>query len=382
MLAEVDPYEDTEEQFASSVAGQAETEDDEEQVIAGSTLAEARAKYESIRPATQQVLLSSPIASDMTEPDSWKNEVAHRLQNYKARRRRSLGDDSLSFNFESTAGNHVFLKPEFEPEPEPKVAVPAFADAEVEPDPSYNATSVATAHAYEDHAYEEPVPEPVPEEIVVPRKAVVPETAKLILFPRPPMMQEPRRDELADPVFDKPRIVEAPEVVEHVAIPLAGITLRPEVPEDPCTPYIEPALELPAQVAPVGQRVFAELLDTMLVMVAVGLFGMILLQSKAGAVVNDRHSLIELAILVPVIFWSFYKYLFFVYSGTTPGMQMGRLRLITFDGYQPSRTARRFRALSMLISIFPLGLGLLWSFVDNETLCWHDRISRTYMTGR
>ena len=28
--------------------------------------------------------------------------------------------------------------------------------------------------------------------------------------------------------------------------------------------------------------------------------------------------------------------------------------------------------------LLPLGLGLLWSLLDDDRLCWHDRISRMY----
>jgi len=386
-LTDPDEYEDTEQQFASSVAGfDRRDEEDEEQELATGSLSAARERYASLRPMTsnQPELLPTEYSQD---PEAWRDEVASRLQSYKARRRRSMGESSMSFNFESTAGNHVFLRPENEPDPEQVVA-----HQEAESAPTYYNHS-ATAPAYEPPTYEPPtetMDEPTPqnqatfEEFLpaVMRPLPVVETAKLIVFPRPPMMQEAPRNQLADPVFDKPRIVEAPEAVETVAVPLADITLQPQMSDDLCVPYIDHSPELPVAVAPIAQRVFAEILDTLLVIVAVGVFATILAKMNPEIMLTDQRTTLELLLAIPVAFWSVYKYLFLVYTGLTPGMQMAQLRLVNFDGVHPHANPRRYRAVSMLISIFPLGLGLLWSFVDPDTLCWHDRISRTYLTSR
>ncbi|HWR17198.1 MAG TPA: RDD family protein [Terriglobales bacterium] len=382
-LDDFEPYEDTEDQFASSVAGHHETEDDDaEQEIVASTLESARARYRYI--PVENLPNDLPSSTSSAENEAWKNEVASCLQSYKAKRRKSLGDESLSFNFESTAGNHVFLRPEHEPEPEPE-PTPAPVYQEPEPPAPFYAHNVATAPAYEPPT--EPMEESTPyaqgnffePEMPAPKQA--PETAKLIVFPRPPAMREVSRDELAEPVFDRPRILDAPEAVETVAVPLADITLRPEAPDDPCVPYIEPLLELPYRVAPTVQRVSAEAVDTLLVLVASGLFAIILGQMNAQVLMQDKKTMLGLLVVIPAAFWAIYKYVFFVFAGATPGMQMTRMHLVAFDGNFPSKNARRNRALSMLVSIFPFGLGLLWSFVDQERLCWHDRISRTYMTS-
>jgi uncharacterized RDD family membrane protein YckC len=391
-LADADEYEDTEQQFASSVAGlDRHDEEDEEQELATGSLAAARERYASLTPMTEHqpdLLSSQNISTEYSkDPEAWRDEVASRLQSYKARRRRSMGESSMSFNFESTAGNHVFLRPENEPDAEQVVA-----HQEAEPAASYYNHS-ATAPAYEPPTYEsqtETMDEPTPqtqasfEEFIpaVMKPLPVFETAKLIVFPRPPMMQDAPRNQLADPVFDKPRIVEAPEAVETVAVPLADITLQPQIPDDLCTPYIDQSPELPVIVAPIAQRVFAEILDTLLVLVAVGVFATILAKLNPEVMLTDKRTTLGLLLVVPAAFWSIYKYLFLVYTGLTPGMQMAHLRLVNFDGVHPHTNPRRYRAVSMLVSIFPLGLGLLWSFVDPDTLCWHDRISRTYMTSR
>lgn len=410
-LDDVDPYDDSEEQFASSVAGQVydprvyhskdlksrdrkptlgRTNDSymiepsandpvdpslpqAEQEFASGSLKAASERYASLQASPAE----PPVAPSEANPENWHDELNSRLQNYKARRRRTMGDESLSFNFESTIGNHVFLRPERELDPEPVAAEPCtpYMQSATAPalEPPAPEETLPQAPAAQSSFFETQPPEEKP--------APLPETAKLILFPRPPMMVEAARDELAETVFDKPRILDAPESFEAVAVPLSDITLQPSVPEDQCAPHAEPELELPYKVAPMMQRVVAELVDLLLVLVASATFGVIVAKLNNAFLLQDTRSLAETVLAVPAILWSLYKYIFLVYGGRTLGMQITRLRLVDFNGAQPRQRSRQFRALAMLVSIFPLGLGLIWSFVDVDTLCWHDRISHTYMTA-
>jgi uncharacterized RDD family membrane protein YckC len=371
-LTEIDPYDDSEEQFSSSVAGTQLESEPEEQLASGS-LAAARERYAALRPKMTEPVSPTPEQDD---PEAWRSEIHSRVQSYKAKRQRD--DHSMSFNFESTAANHVFLRPENEPDEDPIFQEP-------EATPTYY--SGATAPVLDEPT--EPMVQPEPDtqqsfveftEPVV-KPAPAPETAKLIVFPRPPIMMEPSRDELAEPVFDTPRILDAPEA-EAVAIPLADITLQPDIPEDLCEPHAEPDLDLMFRVAPMAQRIAAEVLDMLLVAVGTAMFGIIVARLDGSLLLHEKRAIFGVLLMVPATLWGIYKYLFLVYNGATIGMRMSRLRLVDFNGYEPRRNARRFRALGMLVSIFPLGLGLLWSFVDSETLCWHDRISRTYLTPK
>jgi hypothetical protein len=381
ILADVDEFEDTEEQFASSVAGmeRQEEQDDREQELASGSLVSARQRHSA--QATQEEV-AAPSAQD---PESWRDEVASRLQNYKARRRRDLGDESLSFNFESTTANHVFLRPEVPPETD-------LSSVSEETDtPPYYAHNLATAPAYNEPEVPEPMDHTSPEtqssfpefEQPVEGPKPAPDTAKLIVFPRAPIPQEPPRDQLADPVFDKPRIVEATgEAMQTFAVPLADITLKPEISDDVYFPNLDEKPGLPVQVASRAQRLFGELVDVLLVIVATGLFATVISKIDPTLLGQDKKTMFALAVMVPSMFWSVYKYLFLVYHGSTVGMQLARMQLVELDGSYPTQGRRRSRALAMLVSIFPLGLGLMWSFVDEDELCWHDRISRTYLIAK
>ncbi|WP_420239971.1 RDD family protein [Telmatobacter bradus] len=74
-----------------------------------------------------------------------------------------------------------------------------------------------------------------------------------------------------------------------------------------------------------------------------------------------------------------YSLLFNVLAGGTPGMRYAQLRLITFEGSRPGRMRRLARLAAMLLSIAPAGLGLVWMIFDEDHLCWHDRLTRTYL---
>jgi hypothetical protein len=376
-FADVDAYEPTEEQFTASLLSTARSHVQTQELISG-TPQSARERYGSFQP-------QMPSSDSLSSPDNenaWRDEVSSRIQDYKARRRSSLGDASLSFNFESTTANHVFLRPEHDPEP-----LIAAIPSESESYPYYPNAS-ATAPALESTLeptsdIDQPTSEVQPEFAdlftPVPHPAQSP---KLILFPKPYVEPEVAADLLAEPMIETPRILDAPEDTEQIAIPLHDISLHPEDGETP-VPYIdEDAHELPVVVAPVSQRIVAELIDGILVVFASFIFATIADHTGATALSADKHTLAMMVMLVPATFWILYKFMFLVYGGATIGMLMTNLQLLDFDGVMPNRTARRYRALSMLISTLPLGLGLLWSFVDPDTLCWHDRISRTYTTSQ
>jgi uncharacterized RDD family membrane protein YckC len=201
------------------------------------------------------------------------------------------------------------------------------------------------------------------------------ELPKIIEFPRPAAPPVP--EELAEPVVEKPRILEAEEPLEEVAAPVA----TPPVPSITLEPATETVAaygqerEILLWLAPASQRIFAGLVDALVVAIATGLFGLTFLQ-MSGAAPSGRMAA-GFALVLPAFFWALYQYIFLVYGGTTPGLQMTGLRLTTFDGNPVPRRLRRWRALATMVSCASLGLGFLWALVDEDGLGWHDRITRT-----
>jgi len=80
--------------------------------------------------------------------------------------------------------------------------------------------------------------------------------------------------------------------------------------------------------------------------------------------------------------WSLYQYLMLVYTGCTPGLKLMKLQLRKFDDSPVSRRLRRWRVLASILSGVSLALGYAWCFLDEDQLCWHDRITHTYMAPR
>jgi uncharacterized RDD family membrane protein YckC len=87
----------------------------------------------------------------------------------------------------------------------------------------------------------------------------------------------------------------------------------------------------------------------------------------------------EVAATLFCVLWPVYQYAFLVFSGTTPGLRLTRLRVHRFDGTPASRNLRRWRVLASLLSCASLGLGYAWCFLDEDQLSWHDRITRTHL---
>lgn len=204
------------------------------------------------------------------------------------------------------------------------------------------------------------------------RRAEAAEAPKVIEFPRP------AAEELAEPVLDRPRILEAPAPVQLTLedAPLA-ITLDPAPEPEQNYPALE-VFEVPIQVAPLPLRAMAAGMDWLLVMFAAACFALVV--TRMVDAMPQGKSAFGLALLTVGIFWSLYQYVFLVYGTMTPGMQFAGLRLQRFDAERAGCDQRRVRALSLVLSFASVGLGFAWAVVDEDTLCWHDRISRTYLS--
>jgi uncharacterized RDD family membrane protein YckC len=63
-------------------------------------------------------------------------------------------------------------------------------------------------------------------------------------------------------------------------------------------------------------------------------------------------------------------------------MRYAGIELNTFSGFRTTRAQRCRRLLAMLLSVLPLGLGVVWALFDEGQLTWHDRLSKTYLRKR
>jgi uncharacterized RDD family membrane protein YckC len=203
-------------------------------------------------------------------------------------------------------------------------------------------------------------------------------TAKIIEFPRSWTPPQAPPDQLAEPVFDlgRPRILEAPEVVPQPPA-LGGITIEPAR-----QPEVEkrPGIDIPLQSAPVTRRVLAAAIDGFIIAAAGAVFGAIFW--KMTAIRPPLIQIVGIAVGLTCVLWAAYQYLLVVYSGTTPGLRLAKLELARFDGSRTGRRMRRWRVLASFLSAASVGMGYVWVFLDEDSLCWHDRITHTYLAPK
>jgi len=284
-------------------------------------------------------------------PHAWRNEVAARLDRYRAKRRpREPRYPSLQLKF-NTNDDVWASSPALDPSSGPE-------------QPGIPADDVRARAAASENAVPRAYPEPGPAET----------TARIIPFPRydPP---PPPQDELAEPVLLIPRILEAPEEAQPQPA-LGGILIEPAEESN----ERRPGIEVPIQPAPMPRRILATAIDMLLVLVAVGIFGYIFLCTSQA--IPPAAQLLAMTLLLAGVLWPVYQYVLLVYAGATPGLKLAKLRLSRFNSGPVPRSRRRWRVLASALSGISLGLGYAWSILDEDQLCWHDRITETYMAPK
>jgi len=146
---------------------------------------------------------------------------------------------------------------------------------------------------------------------------------------------------------------------------------------------VEPSrdhVELPCPPVRTLQRAFAGAIDLAISGVGAGVFAAVAF--KILTELPPAKVLVAGLLASTVVLWSAYQYLFVVYAGKTLGMMAARIRLWTFKGKSLTMRQRKLRVLSLYLSSLSLGMGLMWAFVDVDGLCWHDRLSRTFLAAR
>jgi uncharacterized RDD family membrane protein YckC len=296
-------------------------------------------KLELQGPAARPSDVGPPVldATPRTVGDDWRDQVSAKINHYKSRKPPKVRYPSLQLEFEPPPPRERRMA-EFEP------------DLPAEP----------SAHL------ENPLARAVPG--LISRES----TARVIEFPRiaPPPA---RLDELAEPVLDKPRIVEAPALV--LPPPALGGILIEETQEQ--EPDRRPGFDMPLQSAPLSRRILAGFLDLLLVATALALFRYVFV--RLNGPMPQTKLVIQLAGALLAIFWPAYQYSFLVFTGTTPGLRLTGLAVTHFDGRPVSRSQRRWRVLASFLSCASLGLGYAWCFLDEDQLSWHDRITKTHL---
>lgn len=243
--------------------------------------------------ATEEIL--EPVAVPSSEPE-WRLEVAHRLEAYRARRRRSRGPDESQSALPFSNGN-------------------------------------GAAGGSEE----------------APRLAAGPRGLETARRARP---------------------AQSGRVDIEIAI------VQPELDFAAAEDLSHPAALIP--VADLRDRARAGWYDFLFLLLSYGAF-LFLFGSLGGQFSLGKYD----AIVYGVTFFLFYAQyftLFTAFNGSTPGMHFCGLRVVSFDGGDPSFSQLLWRSFGYVLSAATLCLGFLWSLWDEDRLTWQDRVSQTYVT--
>ena len=314
-------------------------------------------------------------AGEAPSAEAWRQEVASRVQQHRARRRRPADPNALELDF-SAEPHSLTAGPDHSMHPPPQ----RFAEIVINQDPPKVIR------------FPRPQGASVPT-VEVRLDALAPSEASPVTPPRifevgPEVSPEVEPDvepEAADGEVPYPEAAvefgsSVPSPVRPAAAVSQQLDLLPSFADirlEPEETRIDPDLEIIPRPAPLAQRVVSGMVDAGLVVIATGACAFTFLK-LAEETPQSRMALL-CALAAGAIFWLLFEYMFLVYRRATPGMRVAQLELCTFTGGPPPTFNRQCRAWASTLSALSLGLGYAWALVDEDRLGWHDRISQTYL---
>ena len=328
----------------------------------------------------------------------WRRQVSLQVRAHQARKRRRLDPDAPLLDFdepikaaiEEDAASEQYAGAKWRWDEDIVLARPR-SSADVQEDDEATEL-IASGTRVPQEARPEPAPLPPPEPFVSATRSQIPVDELTSDVHRPPLPPFPRvtapapkiiefprvqrQYELAEPVSDQLRIFEADE--ELPPPPPSHLNEIEIAPQEPA--HVAAEIEVPLQTVPLGTRVYATAFDLVLMICAIGLF-IACAQFFANAIPITKPLLASGAVCALLLLSSYYV-LSFSFRRSTVGIDASGLRVLTFSGQDPSSARLRCRALATVLSYAALGMGFAWSLIDEDQLCWHDRITHTYLAAK
>jgi uncharacterized RDD family membrane protein YckC len=146
-----------------------------------------------------------------------------------------------------------------------------------------------------------------------------------------------------------------------------------------------PAVEAPAAqsrlypVASLDERRLAVIADAACLLFAYGGF-LALFGSLGGQFTLSKFSAAVYVTTFAIVYLQYFS-LFTIFGGTTPGMMLRGLQVVSFSGEPPTPRQMFLRSAGYMLSAGTFFLGFLWSMWDEDALTWHDRLSHTYLSS-
>jgi uncharacterized RDD family membrane protein YckC len=129
--------------------------------------------------------------------------------------------------------------------------------------------------------------------------------------------------------------------------------------------------------ASIEERRIAGLIDAGCLLFAYGAF-LTLFGSLGGQFTFSKLSAVMCFATFVIVYLQYFA-LFTVFGGTTPGMMMRGLQVVSFSGEPPTPRQMLWRSVGYMLSAGTFFMGFLWALWDEDELTWHDRLSRTYL---
>jgi uncharacterized RDD family membrane protein YckC len=132
-------------------------------------------------------------------------------------------------------------------------------------------------------------------------------------------------------------------------------------------------------VASLDDRRLAAVIDVACLLFAYGGF-LALFGSLGGQFTLSKLSAAVYVATFAIVYLQYFS-LFTIFGGTTPGMMLRGLQVVSFSGEPPTPRQMLLRSAGYVLSAGTLFMGFLWSMWDEDELTWHDRLSQTYLSS-
>ncbi len=201
-----------------------------------------------------------------------------------------------------------------------------------------------------------------------------PPKTSVVVAERPASVEEDFSFTIAIGRPSKKRVVEESRMVIDVSVPPdSESSQQTQVAEHErkTLPGLHP-------VASIDDRRLAALIDFCCLLFAYGGF-LMLFGSLGGQFTLSKLSAAVYASTFAIVYLQYFA-LFTVFGGTTPGMMVRGLQVVSFSGEPPTPRQMLLRSAGYMLSAGTFFLGFLWTMWDEDELTWHDRLSRTHLS--
>lgn len=123
--------------------------------------------------------------------------------------------------------------------------------------------------------------------------------------------------------------------------------------------------------AGIGTRFLAILIDAILLSIVQGIVGSILFPN------GDFTSSFGLGTLMNAVYFTYFWSK--AGKGQTLGSRVMKIRVVKTDGSALEYQGAFIRYVGYLVSVYCLGIGLIWAAFDSQKQGWHDKIASTYV---